>query len=298
MVRFAVVSAGAPRHGKNLQAQLQSISDQEGWGWECEFLEWQQDGYESHDFSKVDWVWNVGNFENVFMWMSQLDGPEKIAHWVGTDLLQHGDVVNRGLPDPFAAAQIHIADAPHLVQEARELTGLDVGYVRSIPPEAYPRVPVVRWDGVLGYVPTGRDDFFRWPWFLELARDYPDLTFHLIGREPEANLPSNVRTYKEIAGEDKRRLFESCFVYLRPIEHDGIGLTLIEMAQMGRWVFHTDTRIPHVLPARNLGEIEFGLDSILLSKRPPGEEVSTYYEREFSRERLQGDLASLRQRLG
>lgn len=299
MVRLAVVSAGAPRHAKNLKIMLQETSDKEGWGWECDFLEWQKDGYESYDFTKYDWLWNEGNFENVFVWMSTL--PEscgRIARWVGTDILQHDGMVRRGYPDPFGAAHIHIADAINLQEEARQLTGLDVGLVRSIPPEAYARAPIERWDGVLGYVPTGRDDFFRWPWFLELARDYPHLTFHVIGREQEANLPSNVRTYKEISGEDKRRLFESCFVYLRPIEHDGVGLTLIEMAQLGRWVFHTDTRIPHVLPARNLGEIEFGLDSILDSKRPPRQEISEYYVREFSRERLQSDLEGLRQAMG
>ena len=298
MVRLAVLSAGAPRHGRNITKQWQGIADDLGFGWQLDFLEWRNNAYDDYDFGLYDYCIWVGCFERVFEFMEQISGPKHAALWVGTDILQHQGMVAQGHPDAFAAAHIHLADATNLVIEAKELTGLDVGLVRSIPPETYDAVPVGRWDSVLGYVPTGRDDFFRWAWFLELARDYPDVAFHIIGRETKESLPPNVIIHQETAGADKRRLFERCFAYLRPIEHDGIGLTLVEMAQMGRFVFHSDTRIPHVLPARSVGEMEVHLDDIIENHRIPDPRISEHYRREFSDERLRSDLESLRQRLG
>ena len=293
-MRIAFTSAGAPRHGQNLCKLIQGLSDERGWGWECFFYEWAKDGYESLPLEGTDWIWNCGNFGNVFHWFADLNGVQTVAQWIGTDILSHGDAVSRGALTPFRTATIHIADASNLQEEARQLTGLDVGLVRSIPPETYDTVPIGRWDGVLGYVPTGRDDFFRWAWFLELARDYPEITFHIIGREGDKELPTNVYIHKEISGDEKKRLFESCFAYLRPIQHDGIGLTLIEMAQLGRFVFHTDTRIPYVYPARSIGEMEFHMDEILRRKQQPDQEISKYYVREFSKERLGRDVEELR----
>lgn len=297
-MRIAFTSAGAPRHGRNLSKLIQDISDQSGWEWETEFLEWQRDGYESYDFTKYDWLWNVGNFENVFGWMATLpESCKRIAMWVGTDILQHAELARR-MPDPFAAAQIHIADAPNLVEEARQLTGLDVGYLRSIPPESYHPVPIQRWADILCYVPSGRDDFFRWGWILEVAKDYPSLVFHVLSRsgaEPEL---SNVIHEPEVQGQAKRELFERCFAFLRPIEHDGVGLTLIEMAQLGRFVFHSDVRIPFVLPARSIGEIEFHLDELLRRQSNPDPIISEFYRREYSHERLREDVERLRERMG
>jgi len=293
-MKLAILSAGAPRHGLNLCTMVQSISDSEGWGWQTQFVPWVKDGYDSFDFSTVDWCWWEGCFERVFEFMGQIEGPHHAARWIGTDLLQHRELVARGYPDPFGNARIHMADAPHLVQEAYQLTGLDVALVRSIPPETYQATPIQRWDNILCYVPTGREDFFRWSWILEVARDYPEIGFSILARQETPKEVTNVRAIQEVQGEEKRRLFESCFTYLRPVEHDGIGLTLVEMAQLGRYVFHSDTRIPFVGPARSVGEIEFGIDRILSEKKSPDPEVSTYYVNEYSYDKLRGDVEKLR----
>lgn len=297
-MRIAILSAGASRHARNLQTMLQRFSDSEGWGWETEFLEWRKNGYDDYDFARYDWCWWEGCFERVFELVSRIQGPKHIARWVGTDILQHQDMVSRGYPDPLHAATIHLADAPNLVEEARALVGVDVGYVRSIPPETYGHTPTDRWDNILAYVPDGREDFFRWSWFTELATDYPDITFNIIGREANDSKLGNVHCIKEISGNEKRQLFERCFAYLRPIQHDGVGLTLIEMAQMGRWVSHSDTRIPYALPARSVGEMEFHLDRILETRQAPPKEVSDHYRREYDEGRLREDLEGLRRRMG
>lgn len=299
MVRLAFLSAGASRHGLNIQKQVQAISDEVGWGWETTFWEWVPNrGYDDYDFASVQWCWWEGLFERAFEFMLHYDEPKHLGRFIGTDLLQQRDLLARGYPNLFHAAKVLVADAPNLVQEAHELTGLDVGYVRSIPPTSYDPVPIERWDAVLGYVPTGRDDFFRWTWFLELARDYPHLAFHIIGREEgEKDLPENVVVHKEVQGEEKFRLFQSCLAYLRPVEHDGVGLTLIEMAQFGRHIFHSDTRIPYVLPARSVGEVEFGLDTLLAKPENPSPTISDYYRAEYSIAALTNDLRTLKERM-
>ena len=298
-MKLAFTSAGAPRHGKNLQAQVQRLSEKAGYGWETQFWEWQKDGYESYDLASIDWLWNVGNFGNFFQWLEQLNPrPKTIAMWIGTDIIQHNDIVRKGIPDPFAAATIHIADAPNLVSEAAELTGLDVGFYRSIPPETYSPTPIERWDRILCYIPQGREDFFRWDIIREISRSYPDIGFRVLGRtEPLADAPANVSILPEISGDAKLGEMVSCFAYLRPCQHDGIGLTLIEMAQLGRYVFHSDTRIPHVLPIRSAGEAEFHLDRILERKQSPSPEAGEYYAREYSESALADDLDRLRKRM-
>ena len=262
-MKLAFLSAGAPFHGRNLKNQIQRMADAAGWGWECDFLEWQQDGYNGYDFAPYQWLWNMGNFELVFNWLEQAlpEGTRAIAQWIGTDILQHREIVGSGRPDPFYAAAIHIADATNLQAEARELTGLDVGYVRSIPQRSLDPAPIRKWDEVLAYVPQGREDFFRWPMLLDVARDYPDITFNIVARTEGFKGLDNVKALGFVEGPERDALYERCFAYLRPIEHDGVGLTLIEFAQLGRHVFHSDMRIPHVLPARSAGELEFHLDS-------------------------------------
>ena len=299
MTRIAFLSAGAPRHGKNFREQVQRLADDAGYGWECEVWEWKTDGYESYDFSCVDWIWNVGNFGNFFQWLAQKKPrPKAISMWIGTDILQHRDIVRQGISDPFEAAALHIADAPNLVEEARELTGLDVTLYRSIPPETYAPSPITRWDRILAYVPQGREDFFRWDLIREVARDYPTLEFVIIGRsDPLADASANVRVVPEVSGDAKRELFLSAFALLRPCVHDVIGLTLIEMAQLGSYVFHSDTRIPHVLPARSVGEIEFHLDRIIERRENPNPAIGDYYGREYSDRALANDLDRLRQRM-
>ena len=296
-MKVAFISAGAPRHGRNLRDEVQRISDSEKWEFETVFWEWQKDGYESHDFSWPDWIWNMGNFETVFNWMAEKkrDYPmlKFIAQWIGSDILQHHTFVQQGFPDPFAAADIHIADASNLQDEAKQLTRMDIGLVRSIPPKVYESKPITQWDNILAYVPQGREDFFRWGWIIELAKEYPDITFNIIARPKTSELP-NINEIQEIAGAERDTLFEKCFVYLRPIEHDGVGLTLIEMAQLGRWVFHTDTRIPYALPARSVGEMMFHLDEIIRGQKQPPSVASDYYRGEFNEQMLTNDLLRLR----
>ena len=294
-MRFAVLSAGAPRHGKTVTRQWQEISDSKGWGWELSFLEWQRDGYASYDLGGMDvCVW-MGCFELVFEWMRDIPGPEHVAYWIGTDILQHRDLVARGYEDPFRSASIHLADAPNLAEEARRLTGLEVGHVRTIPSAPIRPSPISGWDHVLCYVPHTREDFFRYPWIREVAGDFPDLVFDVL--RPgigEGKREGNVNELSEQGRGAYLGLLESSFCLLRPIVHDGISLTLVEAAQCGRHIIHSGEHIPHVLKGRSVGEIEYQLET-LVARRPQFDpKVREWYAREYSVERLADDVARLR----
>src|SRR3990167_6353111 len=125
-MKLAVLSAGAPRHGRAITKQWQSIADQNGWGWELEFWEWEEDGYSSRDFSSVSWAVWVGLFERVFEFMTMQPECKHIGLFVGAELLQHRYLVQRRSNDPLGATSIIVADAQNLVEEARQLTILDV----------------------------------------------------------------------------------------------------------------------------------------------------------------------------
>ena len=295
-MKIIFVSAGAPRHGFNLQKEVQGFSDKYGWGWSTEFYPWKEDGYASMETKPSDWVWSMGNFGTVFQWMESLE-CKTIAHWIGTDVLQHVEMMQQGQYDPFDAADIHIADATNLQQEVHEYFRVDCGFVRSIPPQTYAPKPITRWDNTMAYVPPGREDFFRWNWILELAKDYPDITFNVIPRPQRTTQQPNVNEMAEISGETRDKWYEKCFAYLRPIEHDGVGLTMIEFAQLGRFVFHSDTRIPYIRPARSVMEMEVHLDDILSKKVSPDKKISDYYIREFSYDALKEDMEKLKRQM-
>lgn len=296
-MKIAFLSAGAPRHGVNMTKEVQQLSDKAGWGWQTEFWDWKQDGYDSYDFSSVNWAWWVGCFGTVFQFIQARPECKHIAQFIGTDVLQHVEMMQQGQYDPFDAATIHIADATNLQAEVKQFFRVDCGFVRSIPPQTYAPKPITRWDNTMAYVPPGREDFFRWAWILELAKDYPDITFNVVPRPQKTTDLPNVNEMDEISGAVRDEWYEKCFAYLRPIEHDGVGLTMIEFAQLGRFVFHSDTRIPHVLPARSVGEMEVNLDRILERKQPPDKKISEYYTREFSYDALDEDMKRLKAKM-
>ena len=293
MTKIVFVSAGAPRHGANLQRQVQQIADSSGWGWETSYISWEAASATPPPVGS--WVWNVGNFGTFFEWARFLrdSGVRLIAHWIGTDLLQH-----KGSNAPFWAANIHIADAPHLVYEAVDLTGRNVGYVRSIPPRVLSPSPITRWDRVLGYVPVGREDFFMYSHVREIATDFPALEFHLMRPGlSNAAVEGNVHEYPEIGPEEADRLGESAFCYLRLCQHDGIGLTLIEMAQRGRWNLHPNANLFGVLHADSVGMAEAWLDWLVERRKEPNPDIASHYAREYSLEALEGDLDGLRRQM-
>src|SRR5436309_14481665 len=119
MTHIIFVSAGAPRHGLNLQKEVQEFSDKHGWGFDTSFYPWEKDGYASLETKPSDWIWSMGNFGTVFQWMQSLN-CRTIAHWIGTDVLQHLEMIQQGQYDPFEAATIHIADATNLQSEVKE----------------------------------------------------------------------------------------------------------------------------------------------------------------------------------
>ena len=292
----AILSAGAPFHGKNIRTQFQYVSDKHRWGWEIDFLEWRKDGYESYDLSVYAWCIWIGCFERVFEFMGGIEGPKHIALWIGTDILQHQELIAKGYPDPFQAASIHLADAPHLCQEASELTGLPLGYLRSIPQYQFEPKPIDRWDSVLTYIPQGRDDFFHYPWIREIAADYQDLTFHILSRQEDKRI-GNIVEHAHIDGDARNQLYSDCFAILRPCVHDGVSLTLIEMAQLGRYFIHSDLRIPFALPGRTVGEIEFHLDRLLTKKSQQDNSTIDYYRHEYSMDALEGDIVKLKEHM-
>src|SRR3990167_11492963 len=120
-MKIATLSAGAPRHGHAITKQWQSISDENGWGWQLDFWEWENEKvYNNRYFASVQWAVWIGLFERAFDFMLMQSECKHLGVFVGTDLLQHFDLVQRGYPDPFHAATILAADAPNLVEERSE----------------------------------------------------------------------------------------------------------------------------------------------------------------------------------
>ena len=161
-------------------------------------------------------------------------GIPVIVIWAGTDVIT-------ARKDPHLLEVIkrygftNITDGPWLVGELREL-GIDAEYVpvTAIEP-AEVIAPLPSEFSVLTYLPEPRREFYGEKTVYEIAREFPDVPFRVVGRgEPNAAAPANVIFLGRI--DDMPDRIDASTVLLRLPEHDGKSMLVLETLARGRHV--------------------------------------------------------------
>jgi hypothetical protein len=162
-----------------------------------------------------------------------------VQYWVGTDVLDALEVVQRGMAHPpYLEHCVHICEAAWTQEELSRIgiraEVMPVGGMSSIAPNAT-ELSEPREFSILGYVGQERPDFYGLPSFIALAEAFPDVPFTLAGiASAPVPLPPNLQLLGWSDGEF--RLYRDCAVFVRIPEHDGSSYSVREALTWERHV--------------------------------------------------------------
>ena len=207
-------------------------------------------------------------------------GKRLVLHWVGSDVLHARRAHARGALSPrLVRSARHLADAPWLAEELREL-GIRAE-VRSLPVEMTlgAPLPLPERFAVLLYLPTQPSAGYDVSAAFDVVQACPDVPFLLVGgyRPPEP-MP-NVRALGYV--DDMPSVYERTAVYLRLMRHDGLAHSVIEALSFGRYVLWSYPH-PGVRQVRGVEEAVSAIRELRGAREPnlAGAEAARAYRAE------------------
>jgi hypothetical protein len=237
-------------------------------------------------------TWRGRLFDALWSALGILNPRAKAAHyWIGTDVLNtcedfHAGRLRQG-PMRRAAADLHWADAPWLVEELREV-GLNSSYIALPVPLEDVKVPTHLPSPftVLTYIPDNRAEFYDGPSLLQAAKALPEVAFEVIGgtgtwlEEPLPNLTFHGWQM------DVRPFLARASVVVRLVRHDGMGGTVREALQAGRHVVYSQpmpcvTYVPFQDPQALTEALRGFQERFLAGTLRPNAEGHAYVQKTF-----------------
>lgn len=118
---------------------------------------------------------------------------------------------------------------------------VNLNFVKQCPP--FPKK-----FSILSYVPENRWDFYHGDMILQLAKNFPDIDFHILAAGDTSNNLSNVFTYGFV--DDIESFYIKSNVLLRFTIHDGLPKMVLEALSFGRQVLWNEF-FPHCHLVKN-----------------------------------------------
>jgi hypothetical protein len=181
-----------------------------------------------------------------------------VQFWAGTDVFDALVAADAGLVyEPFRQRCVHLCES-EWTREELAAAGVRARVVPLAPlPTA--RLPtsaaLPRAFSVLAYAGQPREDFYRLPAILRLARAFPRVPFRICGTgggEPGREAPPNVEFLGWV--DDLAPLYRDAVVFLRIPEHDGCSFSVREALAWGRHVI-ASYPYPHCLVGADDAEL-------------------------------------------
>lgn len=306
-MKIAMVSEGAGLHAQNLVKNLTDLD-----GHEFTFYPTHpragfkpmpglivEDTFQLHQYSHVDWsevdvLWNMGYFftvDQLFMQLKVMYPQIKIVnHWIGTDILYIAQfLASRPLCKHCFLSKIdlHLVDDYSFQQELHNLFYLETLFVPTLPEHPMPLTPLPEEFAVGVYLPFYKRDFYRFNDIFKVAMQLPDIPFYVFSLDKweMEGVPENIQFTEYIPPEKKEEVWGLCSVFISVPIHGGLGITAIEMEQMGRDVI-TDKEYPHTHRIESLIDM-VGVIKKLKAKSKLNKKGSEFYHQEYSVENLQ-----------
>lgn len=162
-----------------------------------------------------------------------------IMHWVGTDVLKAMDAVKNGkFRDDYRKKALHFCEVSWIQEELKSI-GIEAEIVNfaSFEKEFEPHIPSGRFT-VLSYIADKRSGFYGMNEFLQLAIDFPEINFVIVGTEANdyEPLPNNVKAMGWV--EDMGIYFDQAHMTMRFPEHDGLSNFILESMARGKQVLY------------------------------------------------------------
>lgn len=160
-----------------------------------------------------------------------------VLHWVGTDVLQAKEQHQNGRYDKRFFNVTHLADAPWLVDELREIgIHAEVRFLSGY--QTHKNAPPLPAQfEVLTYIPENKGEFYGKNEIMELAQKMPDVTFKIAGTSsPWVGATANIKFLGWV--ENLSAEIENSVVCIRYLKHDGMSQFVLESLTLGRHVLY------------------------------------------------------------
>jgi len=193
-------------------------------------------------FLACNMLYHVGGLDvdsAFFFRMAGFFGKKVVVHWIGTDVLnytkkyeEHRRAINKNC--------INLAGS-ELLQKELEQIGIQSYVVPIVPTDfCFAATEVPEKHAVLSYIPESREDFYNMPLVKEMAKQFPEVDFHIVANagEHDTECLPNVKYQGRLNAEQMYQLYEKCSILFRFPEHDGLSMMLLEALGYGKNVVY------------------------------------------------------------
>lgn len=222
---------------------------------------------------QFDVIHNVGGiwlWKQALVWL--LVPRPVVCHWIGSDVCQFQKHCKKGWGRFLIRLAVsrrvikHLADSPGLAEELRE-SEITADVVRLLPESIEADMqPLPERFSVVGYWLDTRKDFYGGDIVLQLATEFPDIEFRILGTLGIGeSAPANVKFFGFT--EDLSEIYNQSSVLIRIPKHDSLSAMVLEMLARGRYVIY-NKKLPGCHFAGDLQEARKALLEIQQYKQP------------------------------
>ena len=253
-----IVFTGLPHFGKKLVAELKEFDKKNSYVF-C-------DTYYSK-LDRIKFIFHLLNADKVVsingvsLKSGSLDWVIKkkknlILQWQGSDVSTAiENAKGRALNRKYIDYAKNYTDAEWLKNELKELNiSADILHFKHlvVPTNNSP----FKTNDVVSYLADGKEKFYGIDAIINLANDFPQIRFHLIGTKGEGmEVPENVIFYGWVSVEKVKALMNEHPIFMRLPGHDGYSLSVLEAIANGNYVIWNYPH-PHVLYLSNKNELK------------------------------------------
>ena len=211
------------------------------------------------------WLW-----KQALVWL--LVPRPVVCHWIGSDVGQFQRNCKKGWEGFLLRLAVsrrvikHLTDSPGLAEELRE-SGITADVVRLLPESIEADMaPLPEHFSVVSYWLDTRKDFYGGDIVMQLAREYPDIEFRILGTLGTGEkAPANVKYFGFKEGLSD--IYRQSSVLIRIPKHDSLSAMVLEMLARGRYVIY-NKKLPGCHFAGDLQEARKALLEIRQYKQP------------------------------
>ena len=195
-----------------------------------------------------------------------------VCHWIGSDVYQFQKNYKKGWEGFLLRLAVsrrvikHLVDSPGLAEELRG-SGITADVVRLLPELIEAGMePLPERFSVVGYWLDVMKDFYGGDIILQLAREFPDIEFRILGTSGKGETaPTNVKFFGFTEGLSE--IYNQSSVLIRIPKHDSLSAMVLEMLARGRYVIY-NKKLPGCHFAGDLQEARKALLEIQQYKQP------------------------------
>lgn len=220
-----------------------------------------------------------------------------IVHWIGSDLysllLDTRKSKMKKNASVFLNKMFNVTNwvaSPLLKEELKEL-GItsEVVYIPTELVRAVDILPLPAEVSFISYLPKTNHEFYGSKLVFQLAKNYPDIEFHIVANDGEG-MPEfeNIKYHGWVNELRMDELYNNTYGVIRLPIHDALGGTVIEAVLRGRYAIWT-FEASYVFTANNYDQLESSIQKIS-KKTKPNFSGSQYIQEHFNYDKLRDDF--------